>query len=83
LIVLKKKHSTTDEDTRYVGTILGKAAEPRAVKVEGGEVASVKEWVEMLKASNSKSTTSAISSRRQSSVLSSLGDQVMEDMDFS
>lgn len=77
---LKKKHSTTDEDTRYNGTVLGKPAELRPVKVEGSEVDSLREWAERLK--GPKQSTSLISSRRQSSVLSSLGDATMEDMEF-
>jgi len=47
--VLKKKHSTTDEDSRYDGTVLGRPAEPRAVKVEGGEVANIREWESKLR----------------------------------
>jgi len=81
LTVLKKKHSTTDEDSRYTGTILGKPAEPRAIKIEGGEIASMKEWADRLKKPGYSKTTSAISSRRQSSALSSLED--MEEMEFS
>ena len=81
LKALKKKHSTTDEDSRYNGTILGKAPEPRTVNVEGGDISSVREWAERLK--TSPKTISTTSSRRQSSVLSSLGDQMMEDMEFS
>lgn len=80
LTVLKKKHGSTDEDSRYHGTILGKAAEPRTIKVEGGELSSMKEWVDKLKASSN--TPSAVSSRRQSSALSSLADQDLEEMDF-
>jgi len=81
LTVLKKKHSTTDEDTRYIGTILGRPAEPRTIKVEGSEVASLKEWAERLK-NPPKPASTMPSSRRQSSALSSLGDEIMEDMDF-
>jgi len=80
LTVLKKKHSTTDEDSRYNGTILGKPTEPRTVKVEGGDATSLKEWAERLK--RSSKVTSTVTSRRQSSALSSLGDEVMEDMEF-
>jgi len=80
LAVLKKKHSTTDEDSRYTGTVLGKPAEPRAVHIEGGEITSMKEWVERLKNSANSKSTSAVSSRRQSSALSSLED--MEEMEF-
>ncbi|TAQ87392.1 hypothetical protein B7494_g4283 [Chlorociboria aeruginascens] len=77
LTVLKKKHSTTDEESRYTGTILGKTSEPRAIKIEGGEASSIKEWVDKLKVS-SKEASSVLSSRRQSSALSSLDD----DMEF-
>jgi len=82
LTVLKKKHSTTDEDSRYHGTLLGKAAEPRIVKVEGGEISSVKEWADRLRTSSKATPTPMLSSRAQSSALSSVGDQVMDDMDF-
>ncbi|KAI9052763.1 hypothetical protein LZ554_003036 [Drepanopeziza brunnea f. sp. 'monogermtubi'] len=80
LMALKKKHSAPDEDSRYNGTLLGKPTEPRAVKVEGGDVTSIKDWAERLK--NSAQATSLVSSRRQSSALSSLGDDEMEDMEF-
>jgi len=49
LAVLKKKHSTTDEDSRYNGTVLGKPAEPRAIKVEGGEITNIREWESKLR----------------------------------
>ncbi|KAG4412122.1 hypothetical protein IFR04_014743 [Cadophora malorum] len=80
LAVLKQKHAAADEDSRYTGTLLGKPAELRAVKVEGGDISSVKEWAERLQ--NPATSTSIQSSRRQSSALSSL-DDTMEDMDFS
>jgi len=50
------------------------------VKVEGGDITSVKEWAERLKASSNSPAT--MSSRAQSSALSSVGDQSMFDMDF-
>ncbi|CAL3966232.1 hypothetical protein PZA11_002950 [Diplocarpon coronariae] len=80
LTALKKKHATTDEDSRYNGTLLGKPAEPRVVKVEGSEITSVKEWVERLQ--KPAGNASLTSSRRPSSALSSLGDDEMEDMEF-
>merc|ERR1712098_743797 len=40
LAVLKQKHAAADEDSRYTGTLLGKPAELRAVKVEGGDISS-------------------------------------------
>lgn len=80
MAALKKKHAAADEESRYNGTLLGKPAEPRAVKVEGGDVTSIKDWAERLK--KPPQIPSAMSSRRQSSVLSSLGDETMEDMEF-
>ncbi|KAE8445921.1 hypothetical protein EG329_012700 [Mollisiaceae sp. DMI_Dod_QoI] len=82
LTALKKKHSTGDEETRYNGTVLGKPAEPRAVKVEGSDIASLKEWAEKLKNPPGPISVHTSSSRRQSSALSSLGDEMMLDMDF-
>jgi transcription initiation factor TFIID subunit 3 len=78
--VLKKKHSTTtDEDTRYTGTVLGKPTERRTIKVEGSEISSLKEWAERMR--NPTNAPSALSSsRRQSSELSTLGDEEMEDL---
>lgn len=84
LTVLKKKHGTTDEESRYTGTILGKPAEPRAVKIEGGDIASMGEWLESLKKSKSK-ITSVASSRPASSDLSSLVGTpagLTDDMEF-
>jgi transcription initiation factor TFIID subunit 3 len=65
-----------------VGTLLGKAPEPRPIKVEGGELTSVKEWAERLKTTSKRQSMTPATSRPQSSGLSSLGDQSMEDMDF-
>lgn len=59
--------------------MLGKAAEPRTVKVEGGDISSVKEWAKRRK-TTSKSVSSV--STRQSSILSSLGDEDVEEMEF-
>lgn len=81
LLVLKKKHGTAaDEESRYNGTVLGKPNESRTLKVEGGEFTSMKEWAEKLR--SGKQMSPAISSRRPSSALSSLGDESMESMEF-
>lgn len=78
--VLKKKHSTAmDEDARYTGTVLGKPAERRAIKVEGGEITSLKEWAERTR-NPPKPPSANSSSRRQSSELSTLGDEEMADL---
>ena len=44
LTVLKKKHSKTGEESRFQGTVLGKQAEDRPVKIEGGPVETLAEW---------------------------------------
>lgn len=82
LTVLKKKHSTGDEESRYVGTLLGKTPDLRTIKVEGGDIASVKDWADRLRTTSKRPSTTPATSRPQSSGLSSLGDQSMEDMEF-
>ncbi|KAI9722736.1 MAG: hypothetical protein M1812_001667 [Candelaria pacifica] len=60
LTVLKKKHSKTGEESRYQGTVLGKSAEDRQVKIEGGAVESIQAWEAQLRAippSTSSSST--------------------------
>ncbi|MCJ1231313.1 hypothetical protein MMC12_007990 [Toensbergia leucococca] len=44
LTALKKKHSKTGEESRYQGTVLGKLAEERPVRIEGGQVESIQAW---------------------------------------
>jgi transcription initiation factor TFIID subunit 3 len=39
-----KKHSKTGVDSRYQGTILGKPADAKPIKIEGGPVDSIEEW---------------------------------------
>lgn len=46
--MLKKKHSTTDEDARYVGTLIGKPVEMRPIQIEGAEITSITEWATRL-----------------------------------
>ena len=83
-IALKKKHSAADdENSRYNGTVLGQPTEHRVVRVEGDDITSVREWAEKRRnGSDSNIPDSALSSRRQSSALSSLGDESMESMEF-
>ena len=42
--VLKKKHSKTGEESRYQGTVLGKPAEERPIRIEGGDYDSIQAW---------------------------------------
>ena len=41
---LKKKHSKTGEESRYQGTVLGKIADEKSVRIEGGHVESIQAW---------------------------------------
>ncbi len=43
---LKKKHSKNDDDSKYLGTLLGRSIEYGDVVVEGGECPSIFEWEE-------------------------------------
>ena len=43
-IVLKKKHSKTGEESRYQGTALGKAADDRPIRIEGGPAETLQDW---------------------------------------
>jgi len=83
LAALKKKHDQIGDDSRYHGTVLGKATEPRTITVEGGDIVSLKEWAERLHQRSRRRSVSSNPSRRQSSELSSLEDQDMDGMDFS
>ena len=44
LTVLKKKHSKTGDDSRLVGTALGRPAEDKPLIIEGGPVQSLRDW---------------------------------------
>lgn len=49
LTALKKKHSKTGEESRYQGTVLGKPAEDRPIKIEGGPVETLQEWQQRIR----------------------------------
>jgi len=49
LTALKKKHSKTGEEARYQGTVLGKPAGDRLVKIEGGPVERLEDWAVQMK----------------------------------
>ncbi|KAK3301085.1 uncharacterized protein B0H64DRAFT_30358 [Chaetomium fimeti] len=46
LDALKKKHSKNDDDSKYLGTLLGRSIEHGDVLVEGGECPSIFVWEE-------------------------------------
>ncbi|KAK4237033.1 hypothetical protein C8A03DRAFT_45051 [Achaetomium macrosporum] len=46
LDALKKKHSKNDDDSKYLGTVLGRSIEHGDVLVEGGEHQSIFDWEE-------------------------------------
>ncbi|KAI9676566.1 MAG: hypothetical protein M1817_000725 [Caeruleum heppii] len=49
LSALKKKHSKTSEEARFQGTLLGKDAEDRMAKVEGGPLHQIFDWPGLLR----------------------------------
>ncbi|MCJ1249151.1 hypothetical protein MMC30_006374 [Trapelia coarctata] len=72
LTVLKKKHSKTGEESRFQGTALGKGADVRQVKVEGGHIHHIESWENKLR--EHKRTSKPHSAREPSSApLSSAG----------
>jgi transcription initiation factor TFIID subunit 3 len=52
---LKKKHSKTGEESRYQGTVLGKMADDRSIKIEGGPVESIQDWASRLQQKSKES----------------------------
>ncbi|KAL2270002.1 hypothetical protein VTJ83DRAFT_2186 [Remersonia thermophila] len=46
LDALKKKHSKNDDDSKYLGTLLGRSIDHGDVVVEGGEFPSIAAWEE-------------------------------------
>ncbi|CCU81218.1 Bromodomain associated domain protein [Blumeria hordei DH14] len=81
LTVLKKKQSLNgDEESRYTGTILGREAEPRTVKIEGSDITNLKDWTENLKKSRPSEGLTKLDERR-SSILSSPEDVKMESVE--
>jgi len=49
LSALKKKHSKTGEESRFQGTVLGKPADDREIKIEGGPVESIEAWQDSIR----------------------------------
>lgn len=77
-----KKFDKTEDMSRYHGTILGAAQEPKPVSVEGGDITSVKDWAEKLRKRSEQQGTVELFSHRLSSDLSSLEDQSMDGMEL-
>lgn len=75
--VLKKKHSKTGEESRFQGTALGKGADVRPVKVEGGHMDHIESWENKVR--EHKRASKPHSSREPSSApLSSAGSPVSD-----
>ncbi|KAK3336612.1 hypothetical protein B0T19DRAFT_44625 [Cercophora scortea] len=96
LDALKKKHSKNDDDSKYVGTLLGKSNEHGDVLVEGGEYPSIMTWEERMREAAERTPDDEDGmdyrgmngdkedSRPPSSGLSSLGDRsIADEMDLS
>jgi transcription initiation factor TFIID subunit 3 len=61
-----KKHSKTGVDSRYQATILGKPADVKPIKIEGGPVESIEEWCEKTREKMAKTQASAREHRETS-----------------
>ena len=69
---LKKKHSKTGEESRFQGTVLGKGADIKPIRLEGGHTESIEGWEAQLR--DRKQVVKSQASRKSSSaLLSSLG----------
>lgn len=74
---LKKKHSKAGDDTKYHGTLLGRAADGVCdMAVEGGPAASIDEWVAQRRRA---AMPNGLGSPAASSGLSSVGDRLNAD----
>jgi transcription initiation factor TFIID subunit 3 len=51
---LKRKHSKNDDDSKYLGTLLGRSIEHGDVQVEGGEYQSISDWEEQMRLASQK-----------------------------
>ncbi|KAK3896921.1 hypothetical protein C8A05DRAFT_39533 [Staphylotrichum tortipilum] len=98
LDALKKKHSKNEDDSKYLGTLLGRSIEHGDVIVEGGEYPSISAWEERRRLAGQKTPEpqplqvngaadadgQGEDSRPPSSGLSSLGDRsIADEMDMS
>ncbi|AEO65901.1 7e5e1587-4992-40a8-85cf-e9ae921c28fd [Thermothielavioides terrestris] len=54
LDALKKKHSKNDDDSKFLGTLLGRSIEHGDVLVEGGECPSISMWEERRRLASQK-----------------------------
>lgn len=77
-LALKKKHSKNDDDSKYVGTLLGKPNEHGEVQVEGGPFPSIVNWEAQLKAVAERPPTPP--DARRSQTLQEGGSQDMDGM---
>jgi transcription initiation factor TFIID subunit 3 len=74
LSALKKRHSKTDDDSKYAGTLLGKPHGSGLVVVEGhSELDSIRSWVERQRGPIKTFADTDTESRPASSGLSSIG----------
>lgn len=59
LTTLMKKHSKTGVEARFQGTILGHPADARPIKIEGGPVDSIEEWMARTRQKNAEKAAKA------------------------
>ena len=71
---LKKKHSKTGEESRFQGTALGKSADDKPVKIDGGPLDSVEAWEAKLRQRPKTAPSARLSSTHVSTMSSPLSD---------
>jgi transcription initiation factor TFIID subunit 3 len=57
LLALKLKHGRSEDDSKFVGTLLGKCNEHGEVLVEGGEAPTIDDWAEKIHAAATRKAT--------------------------
>ncbi|KAF2186815.1 hypothetical protein K469DRAFT_571523 [Zopfia rhizophila CBS 207.26] len=82
LNTLMKKHSKTGVESRFQGTVLGHASDPKSIRIEGGPVESIEEWCKRTREQGAKNAANGKEKQGQSNeVMQSIeesGDVVME-----
>ncbi|KAI1813251.1 hypothetical protein GGS20DRAFT_554144 [Poronia punctata] len=89
LDALKRKHNKTDQESKYVGTILGRSIDHGEIQIEGGPDTSIAAWMERMRKATLRppdpepaEDVDRADSRPPSSGLSSLADDEVDMVYF-
>ncbi|KZF23709.1 hypothetical protein L228DRAFT_238238 [Xylona heveae TC161] len=78
LTALKKKHSKTGEESRYQGTALGKFADDRPIKIEGGQAETIQAWQDLARERARTEAAASLKSRSKSNKSGNSADSQMD-----